>query len=76
MNEISKVSDITYQDVAVSLFVKVSIEEYPEWVRPTGSHDAYNIGDKITFEGKHYESTIDANVYSPIEYPQGWKEIE
>ena len=63
-------------DVAVSLFVKVSIEEFPEWVQPTGSQDAYNKGDKVTFEGKHYESLIDGNVWSPSVYPQGWKEIE
>ena len=28
----------------------------PEWVQPTGSHDAYNIGDKVIYEGKVYES--------------------
>ena len=27
-------------------------EEYPEYVQPTGAHDAYNIGDKITYNGK------------------------
>ena len=63
-------------DVAVSLFVKVSVDEYPEWIQPTGSQDAYNKGDKVTFEGKHYESLIDGNVWSPSAYPQGWKEIE
>ena len=35
-------------DTAVSLYVKVSIEEFPEWVQPQGSHDAYNTGDKVT----------------------------
>ena len=63
-------------DVAVSLFVKVSLDEFPEWVQPTGSQDAYSRGDKVTFEGKHYESLIDGNVWSPSAYPQGWKEIE
>ena len=46
----------------------------PEWVQPTGSHDAYNTGDKVTYEGKVYESLIDANTWSPIAYPQGWQE--
>lgn len=59
-------------DVAVSLFVKVSIEEYPQWVQPTGSHDAYNKGDKVTHLEKHWESEIDANVYEPSVY--GWTE--
>lgn len=59
-------------DVAVSLFVKVSIEEYPDWVQPQGAHDAYNKGDKVTHLEKHWESEIDANVYEPSVY--GWKE--
>lgn len=46
-----------------------------EWVQPLGSDDAYNIGDKVLFNGEAYESLIDNNVYSPKDYPQGWKEI-
>jgi len=46
-----------------------------EWIQPTGGHDAYNTGDKVTFEGKIYESLIDANVWSPTVYPEGWQEI-
>ena len=41
----------------------------------TGAHDAYKKGDKVKFEGKIYESLIDANTYSPSAYPAGWKEI-
>jgi len=29
----------------------------------------------VTFEGKVYESTIDANVWSPTAYPAGWKKV-
>ncbi len=47
----------------------------PEWAQPTGGHNAYNIGDKVTFEDKVYESLIDANAYSPTAYPAGWKEV-
>jgi len=47
----------------------------PEWVRPTGVHDAYNTGDKVSFEGEVYESMIDANVYSPLEYLAGWMQL-
>lgn len=46
-----------------------------EWVQPTGSEDAYNTGDKVLFEGKTYESLIDANVWSPTDYPAGWEEV-
>ena len=64
-------------DVAVSLFVRVSNEEFPEWVQPTGGHDAYNKGDKVTHNEKHWESLIDANVWEPSEsVPTLWKEIE
>ena len=50
-------------------------EEYPEWVQPTGQHDAYMIGDKVTFNDRHYESIIDYNTWSPEAYPAGWKEV-
>ncbi len=48
----------------------------PEWVQPTGSHDAYNIGDMVIFETKVYECIIDGNTWSPKDYPQGWQLIE
>lgn len=47
----------------------------PEWVQPTGGHDAYNIGDKVIYEGKVYESLIDNNTWSPVDYQEGWKEV-
>ena len=50
-------------------------ETIPDFVQPTGAHDAYKKGDKVKFEGKAYESLIDANAYSPSAYPAGWKEI-
>ena len=48
-------------------------EEWPEWVQPTGAHDCYNTGDKVTYNGQHYVSKIDGNVWSPDAYPQGWE---
>lgn len=61
-------------DKTPALFVVVSLDEWPEFVQPTGAHDAYNKGDKVTFEGKHYISLIDGNAYSPTAYPAGWQE--
>ena len=61
-------------DITPALFVVVSLDEWPEFVQPTGAHDAYNKGDKVTFEGKHYISLMDWNVYSPTAYPAGWQE--
>lgn len=54
-----------------ALWKIVSVDEYPEWVQPTGAHDAYNIGDKVSYNGKHYVCTADANVYAPDVY--GWQ---
>ena len=45
----------------------------PEWVQPTGAHDAYQTGDTVTFEGAEYKSLIDGNTWSPTAYPQGWE---
>ena len=57
-------------DITPALWVAVSIEEYPEWVQPTGAHDAYNIGNKVTYKGNHYVCDINGNVYAPDVY--GW----
>ena len=59
-------------DATPALWVVVSIDEYPEWVQPTGAHDAYNTGDKVSYNGKHYICTADAHVYAPGVY--GWEE--
>lgn len=49
-------------------------DEWPEYVQPTGAHDAYHVGDKITYNGKHYTCAMDNCVWPPDTYPQGWKE--
>lgn len=59
-------------DATPALWGVVSIDEYPEWVQPTGAHDAYNTGDKVSYNGKHYVCTIDGNAYAPCVY--GWEE--
>ncbi len=46
---------------------------YPDFVQPTGAHDAYNMGDIINYNGILYISKIDGNVYSPVDYPDGWE---
>ena len=61
-----------------ALYTAIGLDDsgYPIWARPTGAHDAYNTGDIVNYNGALYESTIDGNVYSPEEYPGGWKEVE
>lgn len=51
-------------------------DEWPEFVRPTGAHDAYAKGAKATYAGRRHVSLIDGNVWPPDEYPQGWQEQE
>lgn len=66
-------------DVAVSLYVNIANpqEEFPEWIQPTGAHDAYNTGDKVSHNEKHWISLIDANVWEPSEsVPTLWEEVE
>lgn len=55
-----------------ALWVAVSLEEWPEWVQPTGAHDAYNVGAKVAHNGKHWLSDMDGNVWEPGVY--GWTE--
>lgn len=47
-------------------------EEWPEWSQPLGAHDAYNTGDKVAHNGKHWTSDLDGNVWEPGVY--GWTE--
>lgn len=51
----------------------VPVDQTPEWVAPTGAHDAYKVGDVVIFEGMKYKSLIDANAWSPVDFPQGWE---
>lgn len=60
-------------DATPALWVIVSVEEWPEWIQPTGAHDAYDKDAKVSHNGKHWKNTIDANVYEPGVY--GWDEI-
>lgn len=40
------------------------------WVQPTGAHNAYPLGAKVTHKGKTWTSTAAANVWRPGVY--GW----
>jgi len=40
-------------------------ENYPRWIQPLGSHDAYASGSRVTHNGEDWESDIDANVWEP-----------
>lgn len=63
-----------------ALFTEVAKPgEIPVWKQPTGAQDAYNKGNKVWYPDVNttvYESVIDSNVWSPNDYPQGWKVVE
>ena len=56
-----------------ALWTAVSLDEYPAWVQPTGAHDAYSKGDKVTHSGKRWASDVDNNTWEPGVY--GWTEV-
>ncbi|WP_366522018.1 carbohydrate-binding protein [uncultured Subdoligranulum sp.] len=51
----------------------VSLEEWPEFVQPSNSEDAYNTGDKITYNGEKYICKMDGCVWAPDAYPDAWE---
>lgn len=60
---------------APSLWAKVLIpspDVIPEWEQPD-STNPYQMGDRVTYNGKTWESTIANNVWAPDVY--GWIEI-
>lgn len=59
---------------APSLWARVLIpdpEVIPEWIQPD-STNPYMRGDKVTHNGKTWESVVDNNVWEPSVY--GWEE--
>ena len=62
-------------DVTPALWTVVSLDEWPEWVQPTGAQDAYAKGDKVSHNGKHWISEVDGNVWEPGIYGNLWSEV-
>lgn len=63
-------------DTAPSLFAKVLIPDanvIPEWEQPD-STNPYMTDDKVTHNGKTWESLVDNNVWEPGVY--GWSEVD
>lgn len=65
-------------DNAPSLFAKIlpgqGGTDIGEWQQPD-STNPYMAGDKVIYDGKIYVSLVDNNVWSPVTYPGGWKEV-
>lgn len=60
-------------DKTPALWTVVSLDEWPEWVQPTGAQDAYDFGAKVSHLGKHWVSNAGGNVWEPGVY--GWTEV-
>lgn len=62
-------------DSVPALYNAFGLDEsgYPIWSQPSGAHDAYNTGDIVNYNGAHYQSLIDGNVWEPGVY--GWDEV-
>lgn len=58
-----------------ALFIAIAPPgEIPDWVQPTGAHDAYQIGDKVSYKGAIWECEVANNAYPPDVY--GWHMVE
>lgn len=57
-------------DATPALWVIVTVEEWPEWVQPTGAQDAYAKDAKVTHNGERWISDVYSNVWEPGVY--GW----
>lgn len=74
----TKVDNNVWEPAAGSLWDEIDAQgnvvvppanEYPQWVQPTGGHDAYAIG--ASAGGKVFEYVTTAE--SPTAYPAGWQ---
>ena len=61
-------------EAAASLWTRIAdpTQEWPEWIQPTGAHNAYAQGAKVSHNGKHWISDVANNVWEPGVY--GWTE--
>ena len=61
-------------DKAASLWATAAdpAEAWPAGRQPTGAHDAYGAGDRVSHNGKHWTSDADGNVWEPGVH--GWTE--
>lgn len=51
-------------------------DELPEFVQPTGAHDAYGVGTQVTYNGQRYRCKLANCVWSPDAYPDAWELVE
>lgn len=57
-----------------ALWVRTSTDPWPEWIQPTGAHDAYAKGAKVIHNSTKWISDVDNNVWEPGVY--GWTVVQ
>ena len=78
IHDVTNVAQNTKPSTNPSMWTRVGnpAEEYPEWVQPIGSHDAYSYGDKVSHDDKQWVSIVPGegtNTWKPGVY--GWEEV-
>ena len=71
----ARVKALEEKETTENTTTDTTVEKYPEYVAPSGAHDAYKIGDKVTYNGKKYICKMPICVWSPETYPTAWKEV-
>lgn len=66
-------------DISRALWTPMGIsaddpEAVPDWVQPTGAHDAYPKGAHVMHNGTEWVSDLDANVWEPG--VSGWTQVD
>ena len=65
--------ETTLNTATTEALTDAGVQPGDEWRQPTGAHDAYQVGDRVTHLGVIYTSLISDNVWSPDAYPAGWQ---
>ena len=61
-----------------ALYTAIGLDDsgHPVWAQPTGSHDAYNDGDIVNYNGELWISKINGNTYVPGTDERWWVKYE
>ena len=61
--------------ILYTMFCLYIYMQYKTGIQPTGSHDAYGLGAKVSHNGKRYISQIPNNTTEPGTDERWWKEV-
>lgn len=78
IHDVTNTAQNTKPSTTPSMWTPISdpTQEYPEWVQPIGTHDAYSFGDKVSHQDKKWTSIVageNTNTWQPGVY--GWEEV-